>query len=106
MSKNKKKSNSSKDTIDAISAIQNQTLISFKSSVESLRDVANDLIKKIDSEGVKGFYSINHDCMRYAESAWRHSLRLCELRLLKADIEDQIRKNSSLDSNNETVKDK
>jgi hypothetical protein len=106
MSKNNKKSNKSKDALDAIDSIQNQTLISFKSSTESLRDAASALIKKIDAEGTKGFYSTNHDCMRYSESTWRHSLRLCELRLLKADLEDKIRKNSSSDSNNETVKDK
>jgi len=106
MSKKNKKSIKSKDVLDVLDIIQNQTLISFKSSAELLRDAATSLIKKIDAEGSKGFYSMNNDCMRYSEATWRHSLRLCELRLLKADIEDQIRKNASSDSNNETAKDK
>jgi hypothetical protein len=96
MSKNKEKFN---DILDAIDLIQNQTVMSIRSSAECLIDSAEKLIKKIDAEGSKGFYSINHDCMRHSEATWRYSLRLCEMRLLKTDLEDQIRKNSSSDSN-------
>ena len=106
MSKNSKRSNRDKNTLDAIDAIQRQTMMSLRSSAECLIDSAEKLINKIDTEGAKGFYSLNHDCMRYSESTWRYSLRLCEMRLLKADIEDQIRKNYSLDLKNETTKDK
>jgi hypothetical protein len=90
----KKKSNRDKDILDAIDAIQRQAVMSLRSSTECLIDSAESLIKKIDAEGTNGFYSMNHDCMRHSEAAWRHSLRLCELRLLKADLEKQIKKAS------------
>ena len=54
-----------------------------------LRDASSEIIKKIDREGEKGYYSINHDCMRFAEDVWRTSLRLCELRELRELLEKE-----------------
>ena len=61
-------------------------LQSLRLYARSLHKSADELIKKIDANGLAGYFSINHDCLRYAERVWRSSLRLCELRRLQDDI--------------------
>lgn len=103
MSKNNKELEKS---LCKIRKIQNQSLLSFKSSLETLIESASRTLKKIDSEGTNGYYSINSDCLKYAEIAWRNSLRLAELKQLEKNIEESFRKKSKEKTKNELDKNK
>ncbi len=103
MSKNK---NEHQKYLESIREIQNKSLISLKSQAEALKASVDSLLKKIDSEGISGYYSINSDCLRYSESVWRNSLRLAELKLLEKSVEESFKKKTRKKTKNELDKDK
>ena len=90
MTKKKKTSKKQKSSaIEKIERSQKFSVSHLRLRALQLRDASSDLIKKIDRDGEKGYYSINHDCMRFAEDVWRTSLRLCELRELREILEKE-----------------
>jgi hypothetical protein len=64
----------------------------MKTSASLLEKEVDRLLKKIDSEGTLGYYSIHSDVMGYATRLWRSSLRLGEIKKLEENIKDEIKK--------------
>ena len=77
-----------KNLIDSILEDQKYTLEHVKIRATSLRNSADELVKKIEREGLKGRYSVSHDCIRYSQDVWRGCLRLYEIRKLIEKIDD------------------
>jgi len=78
MSKKKKKVEAKKET--SLWERRNRELKSLQSSITSLKKSIAELEAKIDSQGISGYYSQNHDCMRYTENIWKSCLRLAVLK--------------------------
>ncbi len=59
----------------------------IQEGIVSLDKSIKELQSKIESEGVSGDYSINHDCLRYSLKIWRSCIRLHELKKLQYELE-------------------
>ena len=59
-------------------------------ALTKLKDSAESTLKKIDEQGVSGYYSGNSDIHRYCEDAWRASWALCELKRLDIDVDGHV----------------
>jgi hypothetical protein len=71
--------------------LQHMELENLKLRAEALIKSAEETLQKIDQAGIKGYYSMNHDCMRHASALWTSSLRLGELRRLsEALLQDNL----------------
>ena len=77
-----------KKLIENIQAIQLRSLSRIKERAQLLQESVASTIKKIESEGTKGYYSVNHDCMRFAYEVWKESLRLGEMKRLEDDLRE------------------
>jgi len=55
-----------------------------------VQKVAEDCLKKIDSEGISGHYSANSEVSRYIAKAWRASWALSELKRLEEKLAEEI----------------
>jgi len=72
-----------------ISKKQLQALESLKIRIQSAKASIEILERKIKAEGLNGFYSSNHDILKYAHEIWRECSRLCDLRTLKDEHENR-----------------
>tara|TARA_Y100001963_G_scaffold157907_1_gene255655 strand:- start:5313 stop:5618 length:306 start_codon:yes stop_codon:yes gene_type:complete len=81
-----------KETLDTITNLQISALKTLKMNANKLISSAEDTIVKIEQNGIDGYYSVNHDCQRYANDLWRSSHYLGTLRRLKEDIVKEIKK--------------
>ena len=89
--KNKKtvtKKNKTKPKTTSIWERRVRELQSLQLYITSLRKSIDDLERKINSDGIAGYYSQNHDCRRYSESVWWSCLRLAMLRELDEEINE------------------
>ena len=77
----------SKDKEYFLDYLRRHYVDSLRIAMSQLRKTADDCLKKIDEQGISGYYSGNNDVHRYASNAWRASLALCELKR----FEDQIK---------------
>jgi len=68
---------------------RNYEIKNLQLSIESLKKSIDDLEKKIESQGLSGYFSQNHDCMRYTEAVWRSCLKLALLRQLDEETDDE-----------------
>ena len=68
---------------------RNYELKNLKSKIKSLKKSISYLERKIDAQGLDGYYSQNHDCMRYSEAVWRSCLRLALLKKLDEEINNE-----------------
>ena len=59
-------------------------------AMNQLKACAEETLKKIDSEGVSGYYSCNSDVRRYSEKAWWASLALSELKRFEERIQKDM----------------
>ena len=75
-----------KNLLENIRSSQLRSLLRIKERAKLLQTSAEDLIKKVEAEGVKGYYSINSDCLRFAQEVWGASLRLYEMKKLEDDL--------------------
>ena len=75
-----------KNLLEDIRSSQLRSLARLKERALLLQESAEETIKKIESEGIKNYYSINHDCLRYAQEVWATSLRLGEMKRLEDDL--------------------
>ena len=66
---------------------QNATLRALQDNIKSLKSSIKSLEDKIESDGIDGDYSANHDCWRYSTNIWKACLKLYELKRLKYEIE-------------------
>jgi hypothetical protein len=77
-----------KKLVESIKTIQLRYLTRLKERAEYLVKITEELIKKIEKDGINGYYSQNSDCLRIAEDVWKASLRLGELKRLEDDIKE------------------
>tara|TARA_B100000700_G_C14932118_1_gene802462 strand:+ start:384 stop:677 length:294 start_codon:yes stop_codon:yes gene_type:complete len=87
-------SKSQRDIINAIKELQYSALREMKIASQSLEKEVDRTLKKIESEGVRGYYSVNNDAMTYASRLWKSSLRLGELKRLEESMRKEIKKQS------------
>ena len=59
-------------------------------AMNQLKACAEETLKKIDNEGVSGYYSCNSDVRRYSEKAWWASLALSELKRFEEKIQKDM----------------
>jgi hypothetical protein len=92
-----------KALIENIQTVQLRSLKRLKERAKYLLTVVEDLIKKIEADGISRYYSQNNDCLRIAEDVWKESLRLGEMKRLEDDIRGSFtsltkKKNKSKDT--------
>ena len=75
---------------DSVWERRNREIRSLQTYIASLKKSISELESKIDSQGISGFYSQNHDCMRYSEAVWRSCLRLAMLKELDEEINGKV----------------
>jgi len=61
-----------------------------KMYAQKLMKLSDSAIKKIESEGLKGYYSANHDCLDAALRLHRASNELYRLRVLLEELDKAI----------------
>jgi len=83
--------------LQEIERMQNSALKDLKIRANLLISSAQETINKADRYGLKGYYSINHDCMRHSASFHRVSNELYVLRRMKSFVLKEI---SSLEKEN------
>jgi|TARA_Y100000593_G_C4225232_1_gene294053 transcriptional accessory protein Tex/SPT6 len=76
----------SKEFLSRLHELKFKKLKSLKLSVLQVRDRSDKILKKIENEGIAGYYSINDEILRYSIEAWRHSQSLGELKTLEASL--------------------
>jgi hypothetical protein len=79
-----------KALLQNIQTLQMRSIINLKSKSSHLIKVTEDLIKKIESQGINGYYSINNDCLRLAEDVWKTSMALAEMKKLEDEIRETL----------------
>jgi len=82
-----KKTKATEQLQQKIEKSQNATLMHLKMRVECLRDSAQNLIDKIERDGIEGYYSQNHVCLRYSKDVWTACSTLGQLKQIKSDLE-------------------
>lgn len=80
----------SKDKQYFLDYLRKHYVDSLRIAMSQLRKTADDCLKKIDEQGIAGYYSGNNDVHRYASNAWRCSLALCELKRFEEQIQSTI----------------
>lgn len=58
-------------------------------AMQQLKNVAEQSLRKIENEGISGYYSCNSDVGRYSEKAWRASWALGEMKRLESKLSDE-----------------
>ena len=87
MKKTSKKSKANKLLCEKIEKSQTAALERLKVRAECLRDSTQKLLDKIESKGIEGYYSQNHDCIRYSKDVWTACSVLGQLKQIKSDLE-------------------
>ena len=75
----RKKKDKKKNTFTILDR-QESTLSFVKIKAESTIKECERLLKKIDSDGAIGNYSVNSDVLRHALDVWKGCIRLSELK--------------------------
>ena len=92
MAKNQKKIKKKKKQKEEkfnLSRTRNSTLMHMKAQCKNIEETNKRLIKKIDEEGIEGYYSENSDLLRYAIIIWKESMRLAEYRKIAEELKNQ-----------------
>ena len=74
---------------------RNRELLNLQMHIRSLKKSISELESKIESQGISGYYSQNHDCRRYSESVWWSCLKLAMLKELDEEINGKNAKKDS-----------
>ena len=85
--KQKKKKPEEKKEFDLFQS-RSAALMSLKSQCINIEETNKRLLKKIDEEGIEGYYSINSDLLRYAVIAWKECMRLAEFRKIAEELKN------------------
>ena len=72
--------------IHQIEKLQNLALMRLKTRCELLIKSSQESLDKIENLGLKGYYSVNHDCYRHACDVHRISNELGNMRVIKENI--------------------
>tara|TARA_Y100000034_G_scaffold129458_1_gene185932 strand:+ start:470 stop:778 length:309 start_codon:yes stop_codon:yes gene_type:complete len=86
MARKKKEDIVKEKVINDVVSLQERALVKMRDSSVSLHKSVADLMIKIDYKGTSGYYSVDSDILKYAESIWSSSLRLAELKRLEDDL--------------------
>ena len=86
--KDKKKKKEEKEKFD-LSRKRNSVLMSLKAQCKNIEETNKRLLKKIEEEGIEGYYSENSDMLRYAVVAWKDCMRLAEFRKIAEELKNQ-----------------
>jgi len=91
MARRKKNSNEKARQVllNKTSKLQVTTLISLKLATEGLNKEITRLLNKIESEGTNGYYSGSSDVLRWAQTIWKHSWRLGEMKRFEDEIKSE-----------------
>lgn len=101
-----------KDVSGCLDYLRMHYVDDLRISMSLLKKAAEETLKKIEIEGISGFYSINSDIGRYSEKAWRASWALGEMKQLEDKLSNEIDKTveeklaALLESVKQTRKDK
>tara|TARA_Y100000310_G_scaffold202233_1_gene202376 strand:- start:488 stop:751 length:264 start_codon:yes stop_codon:yes gene_type:complete len=68
----------------------------LKLSLEKIQSRSEEILHKIEKDGISGYYSTNEDLLRLARDAWCASFALGELKRIETELKRQIRKNKKL----------
>ena len=68
----------------------------LKLSLEKIQSRSEDILCKIEKDGISGYYSTNEDMLRLARDVWCASFALGELKRIETDVKRKIRKNKKL----------
>jgi len=74
------------EIIQQIEKLQNLALMRLKTRCEQLIKSSQESLDKIENLGLMGYYSVNHDCYRYACDVHRISNELGNMRAIKENI--------------------
>mgnify|MGYP003655061565 CR=1 FL=1 len=97
--KRKNKANKQKKQIDDTASINNKRswtvwdrrnyeLKNLQLNIAALKKSIAALERKIESSGISGYYSQNHDCMGYSNSVWQSCLKLALLKQLDDELSE------------------
>lgn len=75
---------------DLLEEQQLERLRDAKMYAQRLLDISKSTITKIDSDGLKGYYSVHHDCLDVALRLHRASNELYRLRVLLEKLDKAI----------------
>ncbi len=79
-----------KDNSVSLDYLRMHHVDNLRIAMNQLKACAEETLKKIDSEGVAGYYSCNSDVRRFSEKAWWASLALAELKRFEDEIQNDI----------------
>ena len=68
---------------------RNSSLTNLKCQCKNIEDTNKRLLKKIEEEGIDGYYSENSDILGYAVSVWKECMKLAEFRKIAEDLKNQ-----------------
>ena len=86
--KDKKKKEKEKEKFDLFLK-RNSILMSLKAQCKNIEETNKRLLKKIEEEGIEGYYSENSDMLRYAVIVWKDCMRLAEFRKIAEELKNQ-----------------
>ncbi len=76
--------------LDELIMRQNERLKSIKGHAHTIRDLMDDLLKKIDDKGLSGYYSVNHGSLTRVRNLHRDCMELSHLRGCRTILEDYL----------------
>lgn len=79
-----------KDNSVSLDYLRMHHVDNLRIAMNQLKACAEETLKKIESEGVSGYYSCNSDVRRFSEKAWWASLALAELKRFEDRMENEI----------------
>jgi hypothetical protein len=76
--------------VQALDYLRKHYVDDLRIAMTLLQKVAEDCLKKIESEGISGYYSANSEVSRYTAKAWRASWALSELKRLEEKLAEEM----------------
>ena len=70
---------------------RNDLLVDVKLHAEMIRDMCEKLIKKIDTHGLRAYYSVNHDSLGRVRRLHKSCMELSLMRGFYDSLEKEIR---------------
>ena len=84
----KKKAKKKKQKKFDLSVARNASLMHLKCQCKNIEDANTRLLKKIEAEGINGYYSENSDILRHAIIIWKECMKLAEFRKISEELEN------------------
>ena len=78
--------------LDELVTRQNERMRSIKGHAITIRDLMDKLIKKIDDQGLRGYYSVNHDSLVRVRRLHKDCMELSQLRGCRTILESYLKR--------------